>query len=1108
MNMNFHTLLFVSILLSLTGLWETETSKSESDYSNNYSTTSSYMAPPEITVCGSTFDLDEYRLKNTAATYTAVANGRWDLASTWNLNGVPTAADAVIIPAGRTVRLNGACVAKNVTVNGILTNNTGMQNFTLNTEWVLASGAASRVRIGTAATPYTGQGTITLLGGNDGQNIFGLGDKFIGSYNGGTIEIHGANTISWSQLGANAPAGSTTITLKEPVSWPIGAEILITSSTTNWNQAEKRTITAKSGNTLTLNAGLTYKHTGVQKNYSSPTRSWTADLRAEVGLLSHNITIQGDASSDATGFGGHIMVHFGGKAYISGVELYRMGQKAILGRYPFHWHLVKNGGAGQYFKNNSVHKSFNRAITIHGTESTLVENNFCYDHIGHGIFLEDGGERYNVIRKNVVVLTKRPAAGQQLTPSDNSHNQLQNRTPSSYWITNPNNTFEDNVAAGTQGTGFWFAFPTAPMGDSGGDAYFNGIQPHKEPLGLFKGNKAHSCMNGFDIFDQLNPDHSLKLNWGWDNATPHVMEDCTWYANHVGIYAGIGAGGPVKNVFYRDNIFIDNHTDLFLATYNFTEQSVFVANSGEGLDLHAGEKALYATYDGAGTVRNSHFVGYNASNSNLIRRVGAATKHLNHRFYGITSNHAGTVRLSYPDHSINPQPNLGANDVMHPRVWNMVLHDQDGTLGGVPNSSIVTNHPLHLVGGETQPPNWTNAFVTSKRFALSFVFYTGAATSFPNMSMMRTKPGELYDAGSYYINGYQEKQQLPVIVNDDTYTYTYAFESLPANRQVQLYLDDATPGDRYLARFKDFGKLGGLSISSPYHTLTQHGSLAALKASSTSGYYRQANGDLYIRPVATHLRQHYIMTWSTSFGVPTLDSDGDGSSDSFEAARYRNPFDERDLAQMFDIANNFEGWAPTNMTGAQVNGGTFKATTAGDPQMAKNDFNFNANRIDFIVARMKANGNGAAQLFFGRNDAPGYAASRVATTQYSGGGNYELVVFDMRNNTEWINKITGLRFDPLPGAGLAIEVDWIATSDGDIDDDGIPDDIDDCITFNNTLNFTGTIPPGLHQSRVSITTNGIAPAASNITLESGVVEMNVGFDAVPDSNFEAKIGCQ
>ena len=74
--------------------------------------------------------------------------------------------------------------------------------------------------------------------------------------------------------------------------------------------------------------------------------------QAEVGLLSRNVKVQGAAGdseptdpdpgtctnpsrshygstlapcaeTDTTGFGGHIMVHSGGKGYVEGVELYR-----------------------------------------------------------------------------------------------------------------------------------------------------------------------------------------------------------------------------------------------------------------------------------------------------------------------------------------------------------------------------------------------------------------------------------------------------------------------------------------------------------------------------------------------------------------------------------------------------------------------------------------------------------------------------------------------------------------------------------------------------------------------------------------------------------------
>jgi len=41
-------------------------------------------------------------------------------------------------------------------------------------------------------------------------------------------------------------------------------------------------------------------------------------------------------------------------------------------------------------------------------------DNVCYDHLGHGIFLEDGGERNTVIDGNLVAITRKAS----LIPSD------------------------------------------------------------------------------------------------------------------------------------------------------------------------------------------------------------------------------------------------------------------------------------------------------------------------------------------------------------------------------------------------------------------------------------------------------------------------------------------------------------------------------------------------------------------------------------------------------------------------------------------------------------------------------------------------------------------
>ena len=694
---------------------------------------------------------------------------------------------------------------------------------------------------------------------------------------------------SWTTLDQNAAANTSQITItSSTTNWKIGDEILIAPSRLDWNEGEKRTITAISSNkkTLTLNSALQYPHIGEVKSYtrSKDGKTWTSDMRAEVGLLTKSIKIQGDASSENNQYGGHIMIHSNGIAHVDYVELYRMGQKSILGRYPFHWHLIQEKGQGQYLKNASIHRTYNRAITIHGTESTLVENNFCYDHIGHGIFLEDGSERYNIIRGNVVLLTKRPAAGEELTPSDNEMNEVQNRTPASFWITNPNNTFENNIAAGTQGTGFWFAMPQKPMGPSASISRFANIEPYKEPLGKFEGNKAHSCKSGFDIFDQLTASHSIIRNGSWQRTDTRVMNKCTWYANELAVYGGIGGGRTyTEDVIFRNNIFADNKVAIMHANYSTTEESVFIANSGE--NVFNGERALNRGYDGSCSIHNCHLVDWDASNANYVMNTGGSNKHVNYRVSGITKDFQGAPRMSFPDYSKPPKGEVGANANAHPRFWSYIHWDMDGSLAGKPNTSIITNHPLCRDGSEVRYENWTNLYRTDRRFA----YYT---MTFPNKqeiksTVVRTKPGTP-KVGMYYINAgfYGPNTQFPVIVNDD-FLYTIQFETLSSTKNFTIRMqDDYVAGDEVLVRFKDLGKIVGIGVTGK----PKLNSLAELKASKVSAYTIDG-GYLYLKMVsiASNPDISFNVAWTGSYNLPILDTDGDGKSDYEESVVGTDP---------------------------------------------------------------------------------------------------------------------------------------------------------------------------------------------------------------------------
>jgi cell surface hyaluronidase len=979
----------------------------------------------------------------------SVQSGPWSSPATWG-GAVPTGAEAdLTISAGTNVILDQNIECGDLVIHGRL--DVAPMDLSITCDSLIVQGHDAILQAGTPENRFTQRLLITLKGERHEEyfvsgHSHSMGARGMLALMGGTISLHGEDRVEWTRLGASAAAGTSTITMAEPVDWRSNDVIVITSTRTNWNEAEKREINSVSadGLTVSLKSSLSYPHSGKIKTYTrtGDGKVWTADLRAEVGLLSRNITIQGAADTVTEnhvnyGFGAHIMIHgpmnMNGMSHptgvgrIQGVEIARCGQKSLLGRYPFHWHLCIDKGAGQYISDSAIHGSFNRAVTIHGTDYATVENNFCYDHIGHGVFLEDGAERFNIIRKNVVLLTKRPAPGEELTPSDNSHNQLQNRTPASYWITNPNNIFEHNVAAGTEGTGFWFAMPTSPLSPSKHLPYYANLKPHEEPLGLFYGNSAHSCMNGFDIFDQISQTHAIVTNGGWNNPTPHVMENCTWYANDLAIYAGIGSGGPQDNVFYRNNIFVDNRTALMLATYNITEESVFVADSGEG--LLSGNRMLYRAYDGAGTVRNCHFVGWNASNANFIQNTGAATKHVNHRFHGITTNHTGTVRAEMTDFDIPPPADAHANHPGHPRFWSIVLRDVDGSLAGKANTSIISNHPFLRLGDEHQPPNWNRMFRSDRKFAL--VVEDNPDRPRPNVTVSRTKSGTP-SASVYYINGYNEHHQLPVMVNEG-FLYTYNYEALPIGKRVTFRLDDAEAGDTVTGRFAGFGALSGISVSG--HSATSHPTLASLLAAGASGYFIDPGGDVYLRPVATGKSQTLTIQWTGGIIASGLDSDGDSMSNTDEIAMGRDPNSLSDLGAEFNVAGNFEKWDNlSSITSAVVSGGNLSGTSTGDAQILNDGFNFSAPNVDRLAIRMKASVNTSVDLFWAK-EGGGISGAQHIGVDYTGNGEWQRLEFPLMEHPAWNGTIKAIRIDPVATSGT-FEIDWIRILDDGVDTDG------------------------------------------------------------------------
>src|SRR6186713_917702 len=400
---------------------------------------------------------------------------KWSDPATWPNRKSPVAGDKVTIDAGKEVVLDVNTPAlAGVTVNGKLSfANTA--DVELTTEWIMVHG---ELEIGTEARPHTRKATITFTNNVKDEDIGGMGgpndrsDRGI-LLMGGTLNLHGDRTNTWTKLSQTAAAGSTSIQVLDASGWRVGDEIVLASTDFDPRQAERRTIAAVRGNTLTLDKKLDYMHFGKI--------TFDVDERGEVAMLTRNIKLQASADAEQSFYGGHVMAMVGSKMFVEGVEFNRMGQNMTLARYPIHWHLIGDA-QGQYIKNASLHDTYNRCVTVHGTNFLRVENNVTYNTVGHCFFLEDGAEHGNQFVHNVAIQTKCHTSkacdptnlapfgatadglnftttGQDakdvLIPSDN--------TVSSFWITNPDNVYRDNVAAGSDATGFWFAFPEHPV---------------------------------------------------------------------------------------------------------------------------------------------------------------------------------------------------------------------------------------------------------------------------------------------------------------------------------------------------------------------------------------------------------------------------------------------------------------------------------------------------------------------------------------------------------------------------------------------------------------------------------------------------------------------
>ena len=341
--------------------------------------------------------------------------------------------------------------------------------------------------------------------------------------------------------------------------------------------------------------------------------------------------------------------------------------------------------------------------------------------------------------------------GNTLLPSDN--------TVASFWITNPDNSYIDNVAAGSDSTGFWLSVPQHPNGAFLGTEVAANTWPSRTPLREFRGNTAHSNFDGFMFDRNFFADNTFALASipflpleNPDDLESEVVEshfeNLTAYKNRNG-----GLWGRGEHFIYRNAKFADNAIGMTQASGDIGSSpfsSLLVDSLIVGETDNIGNPTTpeeiaygrslpkpaipdfpirgYEYYDYRDDVANTVFVNYQ---DNQQRKTGA----LSYLLFSSTGTSTGST--------ISGARFVNAKPVYFPKIdsrfdndnrggvgyQTLSFRDLDGSVTGIPNSQVMLHDGEHnsVVTDESCEirPSWNASVCTGDVGRLNLSENTG-----------------------------------------------------------------------------------------------------------------------------------------------------------------------------------------------------------------------------------------------------------------------------------------------------------------------------------------------------------------------------------------------
>ena len=306
-----------------------------------------------------------------------------------------------------------------------------------------------------------------------------------------------------------------------------------------------------------------------------------------------------------------------------------------------------------------------------------------------------------------------------------------------YWITNPGNDYIDNVAAGSDSTGFWLSLPEHPVGAFEGTEVSQATWPRRTPLGTFRGNTAHSNYDGFMFDRNIAPDGTFGVTGtvyipredpSDQSSTPivNLLEDLTAYKNRNGGLWGRGEETLFRNLHMADNAIGFTFASGLGGGAAWTSKvvdSLFVGETDNiGNPTTEAEIAYgrslpkpqvpdfpirgYEYYDQTHTVENTTFINFE---DNDTRETGALSYLLFTSFGMSVDNSIEGLEFidAKPVHFPEREQKWSSDFGTSAAFLTAAIHDIDGSASGVPDSYIVIDRSEERRVGKECRSRWS-----------------------------------------------------------------------------------------------------------------------------------------------------------------------------------------------------------------------------------------------------------------------------------------------------------------------------------------------------------------------------------------------------------------